>query len=154
MWLNRLREEIDRLFEPLTALVPTPPSSPAGFPPVNLWEDDTNLYVEAELPGFQRENLDIFVRERELTLSGSRPAPEPNKCAWHLSERAHGKFRRTLTLPTLVDGDRVEARYENGVLLLTLPKPDRMRPRRIRVQGVNEEPPALPRNDFETESDV
>ena len=144
MWANRLREELDRLFEPFTALVPAAPSAPAAYPPVNLWEDDNNLYVEAELPGFRREDLEIFVRERELTLSGSRPAPESQLCAWHLSERAHGKFRRTLTLPTLVDADRVEARYENGVLLLTLPKPDRLRARRIRVQGVNDEPPALP----------
>lgn len=144
MWANRLREELDRLFEPLNALVPAAPSSPVAFPPVNLWEDDTNLYLEAELPGFRREDLEIFVRERELTLAGSRPAPEPKQCAWHLSERALGKFRRTLTLPTLVDADRVEARYENGVLLLTLPKPERLRPRRIRVEGINEEPPALP----------
>jgi HSP20 family protein len=142
MWVNRLREEIDRLFEPLTSLVPVAPSSTAAFPPVNLWEDDNNLDLEAELPGFRREDLDIVVRERELTLTGSRPAPETASCAWHLCERAHGKFRRTLTLPTLVDADRVEARYENGVLLLTLPKPERLRARRIRVQGFNDEPPA------------
>jgi len=144
MWANRLREEIDRLFEPLNAVVPAAPSAPVAYPPVNLWEDDNNLYLEAELPGFRREDLEIFVRERELTLAGSRPAPEPNKCARHLRERAYGKFRRTLTLPTLVDADRVDARYENGVLLLTLPKPEWLRPRRIRVEGANEQPPTPP----------
>jgi len=57
MWANRLREELDRLFLPFTALVPATHSSPAAYPPVNLWEDVTNLYVEAELPGFRREEL-------------------------------------------------------------------------------------------------
>jgi HSP20 family protein len=135
MWANRLREHLDRLFEPFAMLTPARGFPGAPFPLVDLWEDDLNLYLEAELPGVKREQLEIFVRDRELTVSGERPDLVPENGARHKQERALGKFRRTLALPVEVDPSRVEARCDDGVLFLTLPKAERARSRRITVRG-------------------
>jgi HSP20 family protein len=107
----------------------------AAYPPVNVWDDDANIYLEAELPGITRENLEITVTDgNQLTLKGQRKPAETGKTTWHRQERGFGSFRRTLTLPVLVDSDRVEARFELGVLHVKLPKSPKATPRRIEVK--------------------
>jgi HSP20 family protein len=108
---------------------------PAGYPPVNVWDDDENIYLEAELPGITLENLEITVTDgNQLTLKGQRQKAGAGKTTWHRQERAFGSFSRTLTLPVLVDSDRVEARFELGVLQVKLPKSPKAKPRRIEVK--------------------
>jgi HSP20 family protein len=108
---------------------------PAAYPPVNVWDDDANIYLETELPGITRENLEITVTDgNQLTLKGQRKPAETGKTTWHRQERGFGSFRRTLTLPVLVDSDRVEARFELGVLHVKLPKSPKATPRRIEVK--------------------
>jgi HSP20 family protein len=108
---------------------------PAAYPPVNVWDDDENIYLEAELPGITRENLEITVTDgNQLALKGQRKPAETGKTTWHRQERAFGSFRRTLTLPVLVDSDSVEARFELGVLLVKLPKSPKAKSRRIEVK--------------------
>jgi HSP20 family protein len=132
---NRLQEEMDRLFG-------RPPEVPAvrrlapSFPPVNVWEDDEAYHLEAELPGLKREDLDVQVRQRnQLTIQGERKPDPALQGAWHRRERGTGRFQRTFSLPVPVDADKVEARLENGVLHLTLPKAAEARPRRITVKA-------------------
>jgi len=71
----------------------------------------------------------------QLMVQGERPAPQITGAVWVRQERPFGKFVRAITLPSLVNPDRVEARYENGVLRLTLPKHEAAKPRKIVVKG-------------------
>jgi HSP20 family protein len=131
--MGRFQEELNRVFGRFV------PTSARGLfngagPLVNVWEDDEALYAEADLPGSKLDKLEIFVTEgNQLTVQGERPEGEWNNAVWHRQERRFGAFTRTLTLPALVDPDKVEARYEDGVLRLTLPKSEAARPRRISV---------------------
>ena len=106
-----------------------------AYPPVNVWEDAEAAYVEAELPGLSLDELEIYVSGNQLTLKGERKQPAVEKGVWHRQERGFGNFSRGLTLPFAVDADKVDARFENGVLLIKLPKHESARPRKINVKG-------------------
>ena len=108
----------------------------AGFPPLNAWEDDDNLYVEAELPGLKPEDIDVTVTEGDqLTISGERRPCAPEGGGRLRQECGYGRFTRTITLPAEVDADAVEANYEAGVLTLTLPKMEEAKPKKITVRA-------------------
>jgi HSP20 family protein len=134
--LQQLQQEMNHLFERwggdgrrLFGL--------ATFPPVNLWEEADALHLEAELPGLNLGDLEIFVTGgNQLTLKGQRKQVPLEKGTWHREERTFGEFSRVLTLPVPVDADKVDARFENGVLHLTLPKAESARPRKIAVKTV------------------
>lgn len=105
-------------------------------PQLSVWEDEHAVYAEADLPGVDPAKLAITVTEGNvLTVQGERPAPEIPGAAWVRQERAFGKFTRAVRLPTLVDADKVEAKYTDGVLRLTLPKHEATRPRKIVVKS-------------------
>jgi len=107
-----------------------------GYPAVNVWEDADNVYLEAELPGVEFKDLEIYVSGgNELTLKGERRPPVPERGVWHRQERTFGAFSRSVALPFPVDPDKVEARLENGVLAVKLAKHEAARPRKISVKG-------------------
>lgn len=128
--VNAVQEEFSRLFgrgNPVVA---------AAVPLLNVWDDEQALYVEADLPGIDATKLEITVTEgNQLTIQGERTAPEVKGASWVRQERPVGRFARVVGLPSLVDADRVEARYENGVLRLTLPKHEAAKPRKIEVKA-------------------
>jgi len=132
--VNTMQEEFARLFgrvSPMAAAV----VAPSG-PHLNVWEDENALFVEADLPGVDPEKLDVTMTEgTQLAIRGERRAPTIQGATWVRQERATGEFLREVTLPALVDADRVEAKYENGVLRLTLPKHEDAKPRRIAVKA-------------------
>jgi len=108
----------------------------ASFPAVNIWEDADKVYVEAELPGLDLKDLEIYVTGgNQLTLKGERKQKAPEKGVWHRQERGFGAFTRILTLPFNVDADKVDARFENGVLLVQLAKHESAKPRKISVKA-------------------
>src|SRR5947209_17645505 len=93
------------------------------YPAVNVWEEGDVVHLEAELPGLDLKDLEIYVTGgNQFTLKGERKTQTPSQGVKHREERPHGAFTRLLTLPFPVDADKVEARFENGVLLVTLPK--------------------------------
>jgi HSP20 family protein len=107
-----------------------------GFPAVNMWEDREHVYVQAELPGLDLKDLEIYVTGgNQLSLKGSRKPATPEKGVWHRQERAFGDFERVLTLPYTVDAEKVEARFENGILLIQLAKHESAKPRKITVKA-------------------
>jgi HSP20 family protein len=107
-----------------------------SVPPLNVWEDEHAVYVEADLPGVDPAQLEVTVTEgNQLTVRGERPAPSIAGAVWLRQERPFGKFVRVVELPSLVDADKVEANYESGVLRLTLPKHEAAKPRKIAVKG-------------------
>ncbi len=129
---SQLQDEGNRLFGRWTD--DTPNGTP--FPARNLWEEDDSLRVEAELPGLSLEDLEIFVTGTDqLTIKGERKANPPSQGAQHRQEREFGSFVRVLTLPVPVDATQVEARLENGVLRLKLPKHALAKPLKIAVKA-------------------
>jgi HSP20 family protein len=113
-----------------------PRSSPSGvFPPINVTQDAERFYVRAELPGVVASELSISAVRNRLLISGQREiAKEHERASYHRKERPEGAFNRTLTLPISVDADRIEARYADGILTLTLPKAEDAKPRQIVVK--------------------
>lgn len=123
---NRVSDELNRVFGFRAAV---------GGPPVTLWTDADNVYVDADLPAIDPAKLDVTVTEGDqLTIQGERPAPEAKDSAWVRQERPYGKFARQITLPVLVDADKVVATYEHGVLKLVLPKSEAAKPRKITIK--------------------
>jgi HSP20 family protein len=109
------------------------------YPLVNVREEMDAFHVEAEVPGVTQEHVEVLIRHgTELTLRGERNAPSESG-TWHYQERGLGRFERSLTLPAPVDADKVQARLENGVLCLVLPKTEAVKPHRIPVHGGNGE---------------
>jgi HSP20 family protein len=134
--LQQLHDEMSRLFSRLGEDGPRWLEFGSASPSVNVWEDAEQVYVETELPGLDLKDLEIYVTGgNQLTLKGERKVTVPEKGVWHRQERASGPFSRTLTLPFHVDADKVEATFENGVLLVKLPKHESARPRKIVVKG-------------------
>lgn len=104
--------------------------------PLNVWQDDNAVYVEADLPGVDRATLEVTVTGgEELIIKAARPAPaKVEGVTWHRQERVAGTFARALPLPLPVDAEKVEASYNNGVLKVTLPKIAAVRPRTVPVK--------------------
>jgi len=128
--------QINRFLQYMDTRGPADPSDgPVAYPLVNVWDDDENIYLEAELPGITLENLEITITDgNRLTLKGQRKPAAVDPTTWHRQERCFGSFSRTLTLPVLVDADRVEAHFELGDLRVLLPKSPKAKPRRIEVK--------------------
>jgi HSP20 family protein len=106
------------------------------FPAFNVWEEGEELFVEAELPGLDLKDLEIYVTGgNTLTIQGERKQVENEKGIWHRQERVYGRFVRSLTLPFSVDSEKVDARFENGVLKLTLSRHESAKPRKIAVKA-------------------
>lgn len=111
-------------------------NGPAAAPQLSVWEDEHAVYAEADLPGVDPAKLEVTVTEgNQLTVQGERTPPEVPGAVWLRQERPFGKFTRAVGLPALVDADRVEAKYADGVLRLTLPKHEAAKPRKIVVKG-------------------
>jgi HSP20 family protein len=131
--LHQFQDEMNRLFDRWNGGAPV---SPGGFPALNVWEDGEEVFVEAELPGLDLKDLEIYVTGgNQLTLKGARKPSVPEQGVWHRQERAFGAFNRTLTLPFPVNPDQVDAKLENGVLHLKLTKHESARPRKIPVKA-------------------
>jgi HSP20 family protein len=105
------------------------------FPPINITQDDDNFYVRAEVPGAKSDELSISAVRNHVALAGKRELPrEHERVSYHRKERAEGSFNRTVALPTEVDAERVNARYADGILTITLPKAEQAKPRQIAVK--------------------
>ncbi len=129
--IRRLQDEMNRLFS-ASVSGRRPPT--AGFPAVNAYANEDGIALTAELPGVAAENLDISVFRDTLTLRGTREAPAEAK-AYHRRERLHGEFVRTISLPFQVDPERVEANLQDGLLRLSLHRPEQDKPKRIKVKA-------------------
>jgi HSP20 family protein len=108
----------------------------AWVPPVDIYETDDALVLKAELPGVSKDDVSIEIHQNTLTLRGQRTHnAEVKEDRYHRVERAYGTFQRTFTLPNLVDQEKVQATYQDGVLELRLPKSEAAKPKRIMING-------------------
>ncbi len=130
--LGEMQHEVNRLFDRYG----NHPFGLGEFPVVNLREEQDVLHLEAELPGLELSDLEIFVTgQNQLTIKGERKAPAVEKGVQHRNERSFGKFTRVLTLPFAVNEAAVEARFENGLLTIRLPKHEAAKPRKIAIKA-------------------
>jgi HSP20 family protein len=118
-----LESEIDRLFE--TALTDFSGTSATRFP-VDLYEDENNTYVRAELPGVSREDINVEMTDGYLTITGARKSGSGE-------DEESFSFSRAVSIADEVQADKVAAVYENGVLTVTLPKREEAKPKKISV---------------------
>jgi HSP20 family protein len=133
--LDRLQRQMDYLFQNVAGRDRYPRRA-GVYPLVNVFEDQDHIYVRAELPGVNPEDLDITIKEQHLVIRGERKIPTEEKNAnYHRRERESGFFRRVLRLPAQVDPNKVEAACKDGVLTITLAKPEEVKPRQISVKG-------------------
>jgi HSP20 family protein len=130
-----LREAMDHLFDEAF-------TRPLGFsrtlnsPSINVYETDDEVVVSAPLPGLKAEDVDISITGETLTIKGEFKEKEEKKAkAYHLHEQRYGSFERTLNLPSKVEVDKAKADFENGILSITLPKAESVKPKTITVKA-------------------
>lgn len=132
--LDRMRRQMERLFEGLGSAYPRPGAA-GVFPLVNLTENKDNYFIRAELPGLTAEQLDIQVTGNSVSIAGERRIQEEHKEArYHRREREAGRFSRVIGLPTDVNAEKVDASLVNGILTVTVPKAEAAKPRQIAVK--------------------
>lgn len=132
-----LRDAVDRLMQD-SFVLPTLPLWRAweGNLAVDLYEKDDNVIVEAAVPGFKPEEIDINVTGETLTIKGEVKGEKETKDKNYIRrERTLGSFERMITLPDGLDTDKASAKFENGVLTLTFPKSERVKPKTIKIQA-------------------
>ncbi len=133
-----LHQEINRLFGSFF-------DSPAGgsaavarrwVPAVDLLEEEGQYVLRADLPGLGEEDVKIEVEDHVLSISGERSSEHEHYGeGYRRVERASGSFRRSLRLPEGIEEDAIEARFENGVLEVVIPKPEQRKPHRVEIKA-------------------
>ena len=133
-WSN-LREELNGLFEaPLFANTMRQAQLFTGWTPaLDLYQTNDDVVAVVELPGMRKEEIEISLQEGMLTISGERKAETGENDKASRTERFVGKFRRSISLPTRVDATKVNATYKDGILTVTLPKAEEVKPKQIQV---------------------
>lgn len=103
---------------------------------IDMYEREEGLIVEAELPGLGPEDVEVSIAENRLTIEGEYTRErEHDQGNVYFRERRYGSFQRSIPLPTKVDISTAEAEFEDGVLRITLPRPEGARPKQIEVKG-------------------
>jgi len=133
--LATLREEMNRLLDGNMAAFSRESGLFSGWTPaLDVYQDKDNVYVTVEVPGMKKEEIEISLHEGMLTISGERKQEsEVKEGETFRSERFFGRFHRSVTLPTMVDGNRVKATYKDGILTVELPKAEEAKPKQIQV---------------------
>ena len=130
--LRRLNSALDEAFGSWPAEENLPASS--WFPAIDVFEDKDAVKLLAELPGVRPEDVKLSLENNLLTIRGEkRQHAEEQAERIHRYERSYGTFERTFALPNTVDPEKISAKYEHGILTVTIPKSERARPREIPV---------------------
>lgn len=125
-----MQNEMSRLFSGFST------TASRDFPPINIWLGENSVVVAAELPGVTRDDVNLSLQEDVLTLGGKRePKPEQQNVSWQRRERAYGSFSRAVQLPFRVDPDKVQARFNNGILEVELERLEADRPKKIEIRA-------------------
>ena len=129
-----LRRTVDRLFDNASQDHDWAQSSAWGLA-VDVVENKDDFIVKASVPGINPDDLDISYVDDTLTIKGEiKSENEVKEDQYHLRERRYGTFSRSITLPTKIKGDAIDASYQNGVITLRLPKAEEVKPKRIAIK--------------------
>ena len=133
--LERMRREMDRIWERFTRESPTSTFEQDWHPSLDLLETEKSLVAEVEVPGINPDDIDISVTPELLTISGEKKQKTgEQENSYHVMERPHGRFNRSIRLPIAVNPDQVEAHYKDGILRITMGKSGAARSKRIEVK--------------------
>lgn len=133
--MSILQRQMNRLFDEANQNWNGDANTPSGWSPeTDIYETESDLVLQADLPGFNAKDIDMAVENNVLTIRGERQfdakvAPE----GLHRMERSYGKFSRSFALPASVNPQKIQANYKNGVLTVTLAKAEHARPKRIQI---------------------
>jgi HSP20 family protein len=136
--MTALRRAVGRLFdEPFETRFPMPWRLDEFDLTVDVAEDENAYIVKASMPGVKPEEVEVTLQNNVLILKGEAKADkEINEERYHLRERRYGSFMRSLTMPTNVNADMIEAKHEDGVLTVRLPKTEEDKPKKIAVKAM------------------
>jgi len=132
---ERMLSEFSRVFDVFDGPLGLRSMPRWTFPAVNLYDDNKDLVLTAELPGVKPEELELSVVENTLTLSGKRNGQGGEDVPYYRQERPAGSFTRTLTLPEKVDPDKVNAEYKDGILTVRMPKAEAGKTKTIAIKA-------------------
>ncbi|KPL02355.1 MAG: hypothetical protein AMJ73_08860 [candidate division Zixibacteria bacterium SM1_73] len=134
--LISIQDEMNRLFDDFFGRPVTRPewTEAAWCPCVDVSETKDNVIINTEIPGMSKDDVTVSIQDNVLTLSGEKKQEKEEKDAnYHRVERSYGSFSRSFTLPTSVQPDKVKATYKDGILRITLPKSEEVKPKQIPI---------------------
>ena len=127
--INDIQREMNRIFDVRSD------RKRYEYPAVNIWTDTDRVMVTAELPGYDKKDVDISLTGDTLRLHGSRKAPECKKDeCFHRQERSYGVFDREIKLPFAIDQNSIEANLEKGILSVSLSRAEEDKPKKIEIR--------------------
>jgi len=130
-----LRDAMDRLFDGAFTR-PLSLRDAWSVPAIDMYQTDDEIVVKAALPGIKADEVQINITGEVLTLKGEVKYEEEKKeKAWHIREQRYGSFERSVVLPTDVVADKAKADFENGILTITLPKAEDVKPKVINIKA-------------------
>jgi len=130
-----LRNPVDRVVDGELALAPESWKSFNWSVALDVVESEDEYLVKASVPGINPEDLEITFEDNRLTIKGEiKEESEVNEARYHLRERRHGSFSRSIKMPSGIDSDKIVANYEKGVLELHLPKVEEVKPKKITIK--------------------
>lgn len=139
-WIEfeRMRREMDQLARGIVA-GGTCVESATVYPALMIYETKDALHVEAEIPGVTPEDLEISVEGDTLSIKGERhPSTAEEKPSYHRREIEYGRFNRSINLPTRILAEKVTAKAADGILTITLPKVEEVKPKTVKVEAARE----------------
>lgn len=137
--LRFLQNEVDKLFDQSFLS-----STPAWMPEVDIAETENELVLTAEMAGMAPEDVDLTVKNNELTIKGQKKMEQVDNQSFHRIERRYGSFTRSFRLPQTVDTESIKAEFKNGLLKVAMAKKESVKARKIEIVGADaSEPRAL-----------
>ncbi|WP_390913775.1 Hsp20 family protein [Pseudosulfitobacter sp. SM2401] len=128
--MRRMQTAMNRLFDGVRT-----PGQSATYPPVNFWAGEDSIVMTTELPGLTEKDIELTVKDTMLSIRSTYPEPENGEdIVWHRRERADGAFLRSVDLPFRVNPDKIDARFDNGVLTVEMQRPEGDKPKRIAIK--------------------
>ena len=134
--LSIMQERMNRLFEDAGRgwRGDEPSSTTTWSPAVDIYETESEIMVQAELPGVDRKDITLNLEKNVLTLKGERRFEKETKQEnYHRIERSYGGFSRSFSIPAIVDEEKIRADYKDGILKIALPKKEQVKPKQIQI---------------------
>jgi HSP20 family protein len=131
-----LREAMDRLFDDAFTRPLSMGAVSSVLPTIDLYQTEDELVVKAALPGLKPDKVQISITGDVLTLRGEfKQEEQKQEATWHIREQRRGAFERSVMLPSVVQTDKAKADFENGILTVTLPKAESVKPKTISIKA-------------------
>lgn len=131
-----LREAMDRLFDDAFTRPLSMGAVSSVLPAIDLYQTEDEVVVKAALPGLKPDEVQISITGDVLTLRGEfKQGAEKKEATWHVREQRYGSFERSVMLPSVVQTDKAKADFENGILTVTLPKAESVKPKTISIKA-------------------